>query len=419
MNQPKLLSLIYTCFFFSTLVHAQRGEFFVAVDPPNTSFEIISALENVELVARMRPAFSETLGQYTFIQGLPEIAAITVDIDTGEILYYSPLTNVGMFTVPNYLVRLNDGRVLGLRSYFTEIELTVFDPVEGGEVTVLSTISTNGVGNITLYELGYNPNTHKIYLQYGYDLNNHSSWMVEVDPDSGEVLADFTLDTGFEVMLFHSELNAFIVSYSIGSGWPSPQSLGIFNSETLEVTPLTTPSTLVYFNPGISSLDETNERIYVSYYETMVGSTVAIVDFSVSPPSVSQHLVLESEFAGQDFPPLADTSHNVINCHFSNSRNACYGLHWGEPSSSVFQANSEAVQWQLHALQGGHTYRVIGLDAAQEKSLIVMDTQGRLIHEKQQVGGETIDINLPLTKGIYLVAIIEGRKRQCFKLLRQ
>jgi len=399
---------------------AQRSEFFVEVDAENESFEVVSSIEGVQVVALMAPALSEELGQFTFFQALPTKAAITVDIDNGEVLYNVPLEGLLETVYPSHLRRVNDGRVFGLISYFTEVQVVAFDPAVGGEPEIIASVFPGNLGNITLYATGYNPITNRFYLQYAYDTNDLTSWMIEVDVETGEILSDFMCSPGLEDLFWNTSTNSFIGTYTEGDFIMAFKKIGWFNPADGSMQPITNNAVQIqFYTTNLSSLDAENEKIYVARYTSFPGSQVEVIDYAGGVMESNLYLVLESDYPSIEEAPigLSDTSQNVVNVYYSNSREQLYGLHWGEqPTVSV--ANSDvAALWDFAFDAPNKRVRISGLSLNVPKQMQIFDSQGRLICTRENLFGAQVEYQFDSPHGVYFVALTEGTVHRTFKVM--
>ncbi len=400
---------------------AQRSEFFVEVDAENESFEVISGIEGVQVVALMAPALSEDLGQFTFFQALPTKAAITVDVDNGDVLYNVPLEGLLETVYPSHLRRVNDGRVFGLISYFTEVQVVAFDPAVGGEPEIIASVFPGNLGNISLYVTGYNPLTNRFYLQYSYDTNDQVSWMIEVDVETGEILSDFMCSPGLNDLFWNASTNSFLGMYTEGEFNMAFRKLGWFDPSDGSIEPITNNAVQIqFYSANLSSLDEANEKIYISRYTGFPGSQVEVVSYGGGVMESNLYLVLESDYASVFDVPigfLADTSQNILNVHFSNSRDQLYGLHWGD-QPIVQVANSDvATMWDFAFDASNKRVRISGLSINVPKQIQIFDSQGRLMYTRENLYGVEVEYQFDSPQGVYFVALTEGTVHRTFKVM--
>lgn len=401
---------------------AQRGEFFIEVDAENESFEIVAPIEGVMYVATMAPAFSEDLGQYTFFQALPEKAAITVDVDNGEVVHYAPITGLLSPVYPSHLRRVNDGRIFGLISYFTEVHVVAFDPAIGGEPDIIASVFPEGfIGSMSLYVTGYNPVTNRFYLQYNYDIYQNLSFMIEVDVATGEILSDFVCSPGLNDLFYHSGSNAFLGMYTEGDFAMAYRRLGWFNPEDGSMQPLTTNATQIQFHTSnLSSLDEDNEKIYVTRYSGFPGSEVEVISYGGGSMESNTYLVLESDYPSFDAVPtgfMADTSHNVLNVFYSNSREQLFGIHWGDIPTVGIETPTWSDSWGLQIDAAHRLFRITGFRSDLPKNMEIFDRNGRVVYRKESFTGVDIEHQFTEASGVYIVVVSEGQMQRAFKVL--
>lgn len=419
INTFPLLLIAFNLFHFGMI--AQRSEFFVEVNAENESFEIVSPIEGVQVVALMAPALSEELGQFTFFQALPTKAVITVDVDNGEVLYNVPLEGLLETVYPSHLRRVNDGRVFGLISYFTEVQVVAFDPAVGGEPEIIASVFPGNLGNFSLYITGYNPLTNRFYLQYSYDTNDQVSWMIEVDVETGEILSDFMCSPGLNDLFWNASTNSFMAMYTEGEFNMAFKKLGWFDPSDGSIQPITNNAVQIQFHSAnLSSLDEANEKIYITRYTGFPGSQVEVVSYDGGVMESNLYLVLESDYASVfDIPIgfLADTSQNILNVHFSNSRDQLFGLHWGDQPIVQVANFDPATMWNFayDALNKG--VRISGLQNSLPKQMQIFNSQGRLIWTRENMFGVEVEYQFDSAPGVYFVALTEGTVQRTFKVM--
>lgn len=417
MKSLYFLLAFCSCFIPSFEVLAQDSEYFVKINAEEETFEVVSPIDGVMRVSYSRPAFSDVLGQYTFLQVNPEVAAITMDIDTGEMLFYKPFPNISPMFAPSDPIRVNDGRILGSRFFLTSFELFFFDPTNEQDegLTLSYPLGQTGTSFIAFSE--YNPSSNKYYFHHSAESSLNESYITEIDVETGLVSNEITTNRKIHAMFATSESSDLLVicndEQSIG------KQIGYLNTASGIVTPITTSLSFPWYYKASGSLDEDNDRIFASNYTYDEGSSVNIIEFGSGDIEYTEHLILASENSGIEIPPLfSDTSHNVINAYYSNIRNQLYGIHWGSGPVVHLDAYEQPTNWRLQTGSTPGCYVITGLQNEVSKSLSIFDSNGRLIKSQDFITGNDIHIQLPDAAGIYVVVVTENRKRQVLKLVR-
>jgi hypothetical protein len=411
-----LLLLVNLTFSLSSC--AQDNENFVKINAEDETFEIVSSIDGVLRVSYGRPAFSDSLGQYTFFQVNPEVAAITIDIDTGETLFYKPFPSISPLLAPSDPMRVNDGRILGSLFYLVSFDIFYFDPTDDEDEGLTLSYPLEQTGNMYVAFSEYDPSTNKYYFHHSAESTTNVSYITEIDVETGIVTNEITANRMIHAMFATSGSSDLLVicsdEQSIG------KQIGHLNTETGNVTPITTALTFPWYYKASGSLDEENERIFVSNYTYEEGSSVNIIEFGTGDIEYSEHLILESEYSEDEWGfPYPDTSHNVINAYYSNLRNQFYGIHWGTgPDVHVIDYQGD-INWRIHIEDISGLYRISGLRSTIPKSLSIFDLKGRLLESHDLLTGSEVQIQLPNAAGTYIVVLTEDRNRQAFKLVRE
>ncbi|MBI1266733.1 MAG: hypothetical protein GC193_04780, partial [Cryomorphaceae bacterium] len=374
--KPCLFLLVSLIFSLSSF--AQESEYFVKISAFEETFETVSPIDGVQYVSYGRPAFSDDLGQYTFFQTVPEVAAITIDVEYGETLYYTPFPNTSPLLTPGDPLRVNDGRILATLFYVFSFDIFYFDPtLEEYEGVNLSYFPTQtGTQYIGFSE--YNPSTNKFYFHHSDETTLNVSYITEVDVETGMVSNEITSNRIIHAMFATTDSSdlAVICNDEQSAG----KQIGYLNTATGIVTPITTSLTFPWYYKASGSVDEENDWIYASSYTYEEGSKVNIIEFGTGDIEYNEHLILESEYSEDEWGfPAPDTSNNVINAYYSNIRKHLYGIHWGSGPLVDIHAYEQPTNWRLQAESVPGTYLLSGLKNEVSKNLSIFDTTGRLI----------------------------------------
>lgn len=401
-------------------IKAQNSEWFVEIYANDASFEVVSPIETVEKVWQITPAFSDELGQYTFIQAEPEMALITMDIDNGDVMHYAPLSN---YAVVRSLVRVSEDRILGIEGLNSNSGMALYEmnPVTGGDMVHLLSLPNSNWGTLWgALPFAFDVEQNRFIVQYATDTNQAQSKLLVYDVGTGTVISDGIVDFCAYQLYYHSgEQKVLGVFQEAGPVTTAHRFVGWVDFDTGTALPITNPVTVLGISTGLysGSLDESGERILYTHYSTYGGSTLTHLNFSNNTLERETFLILESDNDPDDIIFFDDSSRNVLNGYYSNTRNKMYAIHWGRSEVGVLSPDLD-VAWRLHTESQKGLYRISGLRSDMPKVVEVHDAGGRPIVRREERGGESLRVQLTdAAEGMYIITVLEDRRRKSFKVV--
>lgn len=417
----------FLVFFFALVVSSaslsgQNSEWFVEIDPDNVSFEIVSPIDGLEMVWRITPGFSDELGQYTLLQGQPENALITIDIDNGDILNYAPQTNL---PTVQHLIRISEDRILGIANLGFTIGSSIFemDMVTGGDITELVVMYNEGWGStFGPTPFAFDDDQNLLIVQYASDYLTGMSKLLVFDVETGTVISDGIVNFYARQLYYHSGEQRFLgVFQEAGPYFDAGNFAGWVDLENEVAIAFTDTITGVSVpESGISgSLDESGERILYTRYGTYSGSSISHLSYANNTLTNESFVLLESDNDPDELISFNDSSRNVLNGYYSNIRNTMFGVHWGRITSSVSEDEFiTEVDWRLHTETQAGRFRISGLRVDLPKIVEVHDAGGRGVLRKEENSGETVEVQIQGRPGLYIITVFEGLRQKSFKVVK-